>query len=146
MAKRKTKDCPLYKHPNGQWMKKIGGKAHYFGTDLEEALKRYALDKDRLAAGLKPLRNDTRPTVSELGNVFCDSKRKAIDSGELERGTYLHYERAIKRLVEITGAQCRVEELRPLDFVHIKQELSKPKTLDPDCKKKAVRLSLEGPH
>ena len=64
MAKRKTKDCPLYKHPNGQWMKKIGGKAHYFGTDLEEALKRYALaqlpqqDKDRLAAGLKPLRND----------------------------------------------------------------------------------------
>ncbi|MDX1926041.1 MAG: site-specific integrase [Pirellulaceae bacterium] len=140
MGKRKSSDCPLYKHPNGQWMKKIAGKAHYFGTDLEEALRRYALDKDRLAAGLKPLRNDTRATLAELGNIFCDAKKKAVASGELERITYNQYERALKRLVAITSMNCLLEELRPIDFVHIKEELSKPSERDPESELRGGRV------
>ena len=45
------KDFPLTAHPNGQWVKKIRGKVHYFGTDLQEALARYQEERDDLHAG-----------------------------------------------------------------------------------------------
>lgn len=54
MAKKKMSDFPLSNHRNGQWYKKLCGKYHFFGTDKDAALKKWAEEKDYLLAGLTP--------------------------------------------------------------------------------------------
>ena len=55
MAPRKANGkFPLWLHPTGQWCKKIRGQHRYFGTDPDEALKRYIADKADLEAGRTP--------------------------------------------------------------------------------------------
>jgi len=44
----------FFKHPDGQWCKKVFGKPHYFGTDLETAPERWADEKDHHLAGRVP--------------------------------------------------------------------------------------------
>src|SRR5262249_21785707 len=42
---------PLRLHITGQWMKKIRGRSHYFGTDRDKALAENVRPKDDLEGG-----------------------------------------------------------------------------------------------
>jgi len=45
-------DSVLWRHPNGQWCKKVRGRAFYFGTDYDAAVKRWLAEKDHILAGV----------------------------------------------------------------------------------------------
>lgn len=132
MAKTKY---PLFKHRNGQWCKKIGGKLRYFGTDLERALDRWVAEKDYLLAGVQPPRADSRPPVKELANLFIAAKRRAVESGELTVNSADQYQRSIGRFIEIVGAEKRLSAMRPMDFAGVKVELAKPKERSEDSRR-----------
>lgn len=118
--------CPLFLHRNGQWAKKVCGKAHYFGTDLDAALKRWADEKDDLLAGRTPKRNDHRPTIVELANLYADHCRKRIAIDDLEQRSYDEARKSIQRAIDVLGESCRPDDLRPLDFSELKLRLFEP--------------------
>jgi hypothetical protein len=60
----KPKDCPLFLHGNGQWAKKINGKLHYFGTNLDSAIDKWLTEKDYLLGNHRP----AKLTVTPLSN------------------------------------------------------------------------------
>jgi len=124
----RPKDCPLYKHKNGQWTKRIKGKLKYFGTDLDEALKRYATEKDHLLAGLTPpSRSPGVATLAELGNVYLENLRQLIRAGELTQRSLSDHRATLDRLVGIVGKNSQPSQWSPLDFAAIKDKLSVPK-------------------
>ncbi len=126
MAKKKKQDCPLFLHASGQWAKKVRGKMHYFGKDLDAALKRWAEEKDHLLAGLPVRRNDTRLALHVLGDRFHADRSKDVATGELTQRSLDEYTKSIKRLISIVGRDCRPEDLSPLDFSDIRQKLYEP--------------------
>ena len=124
--KNKPKDCPLFAHGNGQWAKKIKGKLYYFGKDLDAALVRWVEEKDYLLAGLPVPKNDGKPTVEELGNLFHARGVERVSNGEITQRSLDDTTKSINRLIEIVGAGCKAENLEPLDFAKVKQDLFKP--------------------
>ena len=82
-------DFPLFAHASGQWGKKINQKIHYFGVwaNPQAALERYLDQKDDLLAGRVPTSGHCL-TIRELANHFLASKRRLVDSGELEERTW----------------------------------------------------------
>ena len=123
---KKPKDCPLFLHRNGQWAKKIKGKQHYFGTDLNAALVRWVDEKDYLLAGRPIPKKDGKPTIEELGNLCHASGVVRVSSGEITQRSLDDTTKSINRLIEIVGGKCKPESLEPLDFARIKQELFEP--------------------
>ncbi len=123
---KKPKDCPLFLHRNGQWCKKIKGKQHYFGTDLNAALVRWVDEKDHHLAGRPIPRNDGKPTLEELGNLYHAAGVVRVSSGEMVQSSLDSAKKTIDRLIKILGAKCKPESLEPLDFARIKQELFEP--------------------
>lgn len=126
MPKKPKNDCPLFPHQNGQWCKKIRGKPHYFGTDKDAALKKWAADKDYLLAGREVPRKDSSPAISELGNVFHDRLSKRVERGEITQRSLDDYTKTINRLIDFIGKDCRPERLRPADYASIKDRLFSP--------------------
>lgn len=123
MAKNKQK-IPLFKHPNGQWCKKVLGKPHYFGTDLEIALKRWSDDKDYLLAGrVPPARTNGAATVVELANLFNDRCKRRVASGKMTQRSADDYKPTIKRFIELVGDNCQPASLGPLDFADVEDRL-----------------------
>jgi len=123
---KKPKDCPLFLHRNGQWTKKIKGKQHYFGTELNAALGRWVDEKDYLLAGRPIPKNDGKPTVEELGNLYHSSGVVRVSDGEITQRSLDDTSKSIGRLIEIVGGKCKPESLEPLDFARIKQSLFEP--------------------
>lgn len=123
---KKPKDCPLFLHGNGQWCKKIKGKQHYFGTELNGALVRWVEEKDYLLAGKPIPKKDGKPTLEELGNLYHAAGVVKVSSGEMTQRTLDDITKTINRLIGILGAKCKPETLVPLDFAGIKEELFKP--------------------
>ncbi len=123
---KKPKDCPLSLHGNGQWRKKIKGKLYYFGTDLDAALVRWVEEKDYLLAGRPVPKNDGKPTLEELGNLYHAAGVVRVSSGELVQSSLDSAKKTIDRLIKILGAKCKPESLEPLDFAMVKQQLSEP--------------------
>ncbi len=123
---KKPKDCPLFLHRNGQWTKKIKGKQHYFGIELNAALGRWVDEKDYLLAGRPVPKNDGKPTMEELGNLYHASGVVRVSSGEITQRSLDDSRKSIERLIEIVGAKCKPETLEPLDYARIKQELFEP--------------------
>ncbi len=78
-------EFPLWAHQNGQWCRKIRGKAHYFGLweSPELALQRYLDEIDDIQAGRNPRSKTTTPeliSVAEALNLYlsaADAKREA---------------------------------------------------------------------
>ena len=64
------KGCPLIAHRTGQWAKTIKDNVYYFGKDLDATRVRWVEEKDYLLAGLPVPKNDGKPNVEELGNLF----------------------------------------------------------------------------
>lgn len=52
--KKRSDKFPLTLHPTGQYCKKIRGKSYYFGSDKQEALRRYLEQATYLHAGRSP--------------------------------------------------------------------------------------------
>ena len=123
----KKQEIPLFKHPNGQWCKKVLGKPHYFGTDLEKALKRWSDDKDYLLAGrVPPTRVNGAATVVELANLFNDRCKRRVAAGKMTQRSADDYQPTIKRFIEIVGPGCQPASLTPLDFANVEDRLFEP--------------------
>ncbi len=123
---KKPKDCPLFLHRNGQWCKKIKGKQHYFGTELNAALVRWVDEKDYLLAGMPIPKKDGKPTIEELGNLYYAAGVVRVSAGEITQRSLDDTAKTINRLIEIVGGKCKPESLDPLDFAKIKQALFEP--------------------
>ncbi len=122
----KPKDCPLFLHRNGQWTKKIKGKQHYFGTEMDAALVRWVDEKDYLLAGRPVPKNDGKPTMAELGNLYYAAGVVRVSSGEIVQSSLDSARKTIDRAIGILGAKCKPESLEPLDFASLKQKLFEP--------------------
>ncbi len=132
---KKRQPAPPYLHPSGQWAKKIDGKMHYYGKDQEAALLAWNKQQSYVASDITPPPRGSCPTLAELGNVYADFMRRAIDAGELSSRTSTEYTKSIRRFVAIAGADCRVDALRPIDFGAIKEKLAIPIPVDDDSKR-----------
>ncbi len=134
-------ECPLYLHKGtGQWSKKVRGKTHYFGTDREEALKKWAKEKDCLLAGIKPKRQADSPTLAELGNVFLADCRNRLQSGTLGQRSVDEYRKSIQRLIDNLGRDIEPKYWTPIDFASIAEMFAQPVE-----RKTPVRGGLKGP-
>jgi integrase len=111
-------DFPLFPHATKRWAKKIRGKLHYFGPwdDPEGALAKYLDQKDDLYAGRKPRGTADGFTVRDLCNHFLNSKRIALEAGDLVLRTFDEYKVTCDRIIEAFGKGRLVENLRPEDF------------------------------
>jgi integrase len=125
---QKKADFPLWLHtPTGQWCKKVKQKVYYFGTDKDEAAKRWYLESDAIHAGVTPESKDEKPTIVELANVFqADQRLRYSTTGKPGLRQIELCEMTIKRLISIVGETKRAEDLGPRDFAKIKLELFKP--------------------
>ena len=78
-----------------QWYKTINGVQRYFGTDHEEALKRYLNEKDDLEAGIVPNRaveeRDCR--LVDLVNAFLTHRKQQVEAGEKSQSGFIVYKR-----------------------------------------------------
>jgi len=77
-------DCALFLHENGQWAKKVKGKAHYFGSDKDVAINRWVDEQDYLLAGRTPPKQDGNPTIAKLANVIIANKRGKVKAEAIE--------------------------------------------------------------
>ena len=112
------KDFPLTAHRNGQWCKKVRGQIHYFGplSDPDAALRRWLDEKDDLLAGRKPRRGRQGQEVADLVFRFLDSKKKLVESGELNPRTWGEYYDVGQIVVSTFGRRRLVEDLAGDDF------------------------------
>ena len=126
MGRKKRSGCPLYLHASGQWCKTIKGQKVYFGTDLQQALKKYLAEKDFLYAGQKTQRQilSSEPTLKELINVFLDAVRKKVQAGERNQRSYDDYVRSLKNLAGHRGKNDCPSTWTPTDFAEIKKRIA----------------------
>ena len=123
--KKPYPDFPLSYHPCGQWVKKIKGKLHYFGTDPDAALSKYQEQRDDLQAGRKPRTQADALTIRELCNKFLTSKKSLMDSGELSPRTWKDYYDACENLTETFGRDRVVLDLASDDFEKLRSKIGK---------------------
>ncbi len=129
-GKKKQTKFPLTLHSSGQYRKKIRGKAHYFGTDPDKALKRWLHEKDDLLAGRlpRPFEGD-KCTLRELCNAFLTDRKAKRDAGELAPRSFSDYFECCERLLNGLGKNTIVEEIRPDNLLAYRRKLAK--TLSP---------------
>ena len=121
-------DYPLFPHANGQWCKKVRGKAHYFGAwaDPDAALEHWLSVRDELLAGIQPRAwNPDAYTVRDLCNDFIVAKKLSVATGELSPENLLAYRKVTDAIVKVFGKERIVDDLQPSDFSALKAELSK---------------------
>jgi integrase len=115
----KDRDCPLWLHPGGQWTRKIRGKFHYFGRDLDIALKRWADEKDYLLAGRPIPRTDSSPSVDQVCNAYLDMLRNKVRIGQMSAGYLDTQVRCCEMLVDTVGKQTRLHFLSETDWTKL---------------------------
>lgn len=116
---------PLFLHGSGQWAKKILGRTLYFGKDADEALKKYATERDDLHAGRTPRLHPEKVTVRDLVNRFLTSKKTLLDSGELSHRTFNDYHATGERLIKGLGRERLVDDLAGTDFERLRARIAK---------------------
>ena len=129
-GKKKKAKFPLTLHSSGQYRKKIRGKAHYFGTDPDKALKRWLHEKDGLLAGRlpHPFEGD-KCTLRELCNAFLTDRKANRDAGELAHRSFSDYFECCERLLDGLGKNTVVAGIRPDNLLTYRRKLAK--TLSP---------------
>lgn len=117
------REFPLFAHPNGQWCKKIKGKAWYFGkwADHQAALLQYLSEVDDIRAGRDPRRQGVATpadelTVADMLNHFLIDKAHLKGAGEISERTFSDYQKSCKTVVEHFGRFTVVASLRAADF------------------------------
>jgi integrase len=128
-AKKQTKkphpDFPLTAHKNGQWVKKVRGKLHYFGPigDPQAALDKWNYEKEWLLAGKAVPVPMEGITVSQLIDKYLNSKRDAVARGDLEERTVNDYAKTCDVLKSHLGTRV-VPSLTPDDFRTLQNKLA----------------------
>ncbi|MBA4105672.1 MAG: hypothetical protein C0485_07920 [Pirellula sp.] len=124
-------DFPLTANGNGQWSKKIRGKVHYFGAwaDPQAAYESYLEKRDYLQAGLAPPQECD--TLGHLLDAFLDTKRQALEIGEISQRTFGEYESVCDTIADTIGTRRVLEGLTFADFTSLRQKLSVKKNGEP---------------
>jgi integrase len=133
---------PLYAHASRRWAKKIRGRTHFFGPwrddpqfyeqDWKAALERYEHGVHDLQRGRKPRpmgQDEQAITVEYLVNSFLAHREALVESGELQRQTWLDYKSIGEELVRKLGRYTNVEQLTPADFADLRKHFAKGKSL-----------------
>jgi integrase len=112
-----------------QWCKKHRKHTYYFGPldNWQAALKRFEREWPYIVQGLTPpaTSDDVDAcTFRALANLFLESKRNKIATGELSALSYRDYYRSCKRLIDHFGADRRVDDLRAVDFELFRAKLA----------------------
>jgi hypothetical protein len=120
-------DFPLFPHATKRWAKKILGKLHYFGpwNDPQGALARYQEQRDDLHAGRKPRPTGEGFNLKALANAFLNSKRLAVEAGELTQRSHDDYRAVCGLIIEAFTEGRLVSDLTPDDFEAFRAKLSK---------------------
>src|SRR5689334_3950947 len=126
---KQYREFPLTRHPNGQWVKKIRGKIHYFGTDRQSALDRYQEERDDLHAGRKPRGRRDGTTLADVLNSFLHSKQLLTQSGELSPRSYADYEKTCDRIADILDKRRLITDFGNDDYEQLRAALAKGKSL-----------------
>jgi integrase len=129
-----AKGFPLFLHPSGQWAKMVRNpstgkrKCFYFGTDRNDAIKRWNAERDALFAGVTPKgRASDKPSLAELANVYLAAKREENRvSGKPGLRAIDLSEYTLKHLARLIGKEAIIEDLSPTDFARIKLQLFSP--------------------
>ena len=130
MGKSTTKDArlPLWKHKgSGQWCRKVAGKFHYFGTDLEAALEEWRRTKDWILDGKEPPPHpdDDPASIAIICDAFMEFKEGLLNSGELSQRSFDGYHSTCKFLVEKLKGRTLATNLKPVDFQKLRQKMAK---------------------
>ena len=140
MPKRKAsgKRSPLWLHPSGQWCRKHKQEFHYFGTDREEAERRYREEWDGIINGKKPRRRGGSLALGDLCNRFLTAKRLRVDAGELSSRQWAEYHTTCDTLCSTFGRDTKVTDLFPEDFGRLRAKAAK--RLGPPALAKFVQM------
>ena len=98
-------EFPLFAHASGQWAKKIKSKMWYFGTDPDEALKRYLDEVNDIQAGRDPRRlkkahvSPGELSVYDMCNLYLSRLQKRADSQDI---TQRHFSESMKSMLILT--------------------------------------------
>jgi len=122
----KGKKSPIWLHPSGQWCRKHKGVFHYFGTDYDEALRRYAAEWDDRRAGVVHPRRDAGEPVRlrDVVNEFLAEKRGRVDSGELAARSWADYYATCADVVAAFGKNRDITRLGPKDFAELRASMA----------------------
>ena len=96
---------PLTLHPTGQYCKKIRGKLYYFGTNKQQAHKRYLEYAASLHSG-KPFKYRTSqnsPSIKELCNLYLEHQESRVEIGEIQSRHYFDQISLLKDFVKFVG-------------------------------------------
>jgi len=113
--KAKADRIPLWRHPSGRWCKKYRGRFHYFGTDLQSALVKYAEEWPYISTG-QPVPIKGGLTVRDLCNAFLTYKKGLLETGELTTFTWRDYHAVCEGFIAHFGKERSVESLTPTDL------------------------------
>jgi integrase len=120
------KAFPLTPHPRGQFCKKINGRLVYFGSDPQEALRRYREHAADLHAGRITRVEATREfTIGDLVNRYLAEADTRRNEGEIEPGTFHDYVADCRRLVTHFGKTREVKTITREDFAELRTFLAK---------------------
>jgi integrase len=123
-AGKPEKTHPFTVHPTGQYCKKIRGKLHYFGRDLDAALKRWEREKDDLLAGRTPRPDSDAATIRDACNAFLTSKEAKLDNGEIGVRTWQDYKEITDLLISTFGRLRLLSDLHPDDFAKLRAKMA----------------------
>lgn len=125
---------PLTAHPNGSWVKRCKPpgaektRTFYFGplANWKAALEKFNREWPYIIEGKTPPPEleDGACTLRVLCNLFLESKRNRIASGDLTERSYRDYYLTCERLIEHFGRDRRVDDLRPRDFEGFRAKLA----------------------
>lgn len=115
-SKKKT---VLWLHTTGQWTKKFKGRNYYFGTNYDEALRRFTAEWNGIISG-EPQAPKSNCSIKELVNYFLHAKRRQVDQGELGLISWSEYLRACEIIVDVFGRTRSAFMLHPADFAALR--------------------------
>ncbi len=125
---QRPKGCPLFLHGNGQWCRKVKGKAYYFGSDFAAALKRWADAKDHILAGEPPPRKDGRATLAELANLYLADSRQRVKAGDVRADHTAQVKVVLDIIVGAVGGTAKPDLMTPAAWSKVRQAIATTKT------------------
>jgi integrase len=122
-AGSRARKFPLFLHRNGQWCKKIRGKFHYFGTDKQEAYRRYLQQAAALHAGngrgSVPI---SELTLAQLCNLYLDNQLSRSKVGEIKYRQYHEQKPRLKRFADFIGQDKLVADIKTIDLLSYRKK------------------------
>lgn len=131
---QRPKGCPLFLHGNNQWCRKIKGRAFYFGTDLDAALKKWADEKDHLLAGYAPPKIDGKPTLAELANLYLANSRAKVKLGDFRADHTAQCKVVTDIVIGAVGGQAKPDVMGPPQWALVRQAIATTKGGKPAAK------------